>query len=171
MTNTNRIILTLAVISTIAFIQCNSTSTPKSFSSGINLLDENRYKDHILTVLNLDKEKGEKLYEIPEDAKPYQIAWIYKGYCNDLRRIDLSSCPPDFIVAFRHHVEAWESYQLAIEALPEGFSEQLSDFLSGNSSAKEENIKEAQEMVRDTYMEVEKIAAEYGAILLDPNNE
>ena len=135
---------------------------------------EDKANQNILRVLRADKELAKKRESLPPNATPSQIAWNVGQYCNDLERLDMADCPADFRVAYRHHIGAWREAQAAIQALPDGFLEGL--FMGamngilrgeadGGTSRLEGGLKRALERVRDTWIEVEKIGAKYGAAL------
>lgn len=111
---------------------------------------------------------------LPPDATPPQIAWAIGRYCDALGQLDMSDCPADFRVAYRHHLGAWREAQAVIAQLPDGFfaglftgfkNALLRGEVDGGTSRLEGSVKRAAERVRDTRIEVEKVGARYGAAL------
>jgi hypothetical protein len=154
------------VLAVAAGIACSLTAGCTS--------SEEKAKQNILRVLRADKDLAKKRDSLTPNAAPGQIAWSVGQYCNDLERLDMSDCPPDFQVAYRHHMGAWREAQAAIQALPDGFLEGLfmgamNRILRGERDGGvhrlEIGLNRALERVRDTWIEVEKIGARYGAAL------
>jgi hypothetical protein len=128
----------------------------------------------ILRVLRADQELAKRRRELPPDATPSQIAWAVGRYCDELERLDTSDCPADFRVAYRHHAGAWREAQAALAKLPDGVLEGvltgamnalLRGELDGGAGRLEGELKRSLERVRDTWIEVEKVGARYGAAL------
>lgn len=133
-----------------------------------------RTKAAILRVLQADKVLAQKRDSLPPNATPSQIAWVISEYCNDLERLEMSDCPADFRVAYRHHLGAWREAVAAIKQLPDGileglFTGAMNSLLRGESDGGtarlEGSVQRALERVRDTWIEVEKIGARYGAAM------
>jgi hypothetical protein len=131
-------------------------------------------KHAILRVLRADQELTRQRDALPPGATPSKIAWAIGRYCDDLERLDMSDCPADFRVAYRHHVGAWREARAAIAKLPDDIFEGvfmgamnsiLRGELDGGASRLEGDVKRSLERVRDTWIEVEKIGARYGAAL------
>jgi hypothetical protein len=125
-------------------------------------------------VLLADRELAWKRDAIPPGATPSQVAWAVGRYCDDLERLDTSDCPADVRVAYRHHAGAWREAEAAIRQLPEDFLDGLlkgaaNSVLRGEPDGGlgrlEGGVRRSLERFRDTRIEVEKVAARYGAAL------
>jgi GYF domain 2 len=90
------------------------------------------------------------------------------SYLSRMRAVDTSDCPADFRVAYKHHLEAWEELQAAVGELPDSFLEGvfvgalnglLRGELDGGMTRMLDSIKRASQEVRDSFREVENIAA------------
>ncbi len=139
-----------------AAVGCNSASKP------------------VMRVLRADHELATMLKGLPSNAPPSQVAQAIRQYCEHLEDIDMSDCPPDFRVAYRDHLRAWREAHAAIEQLPDGYLDgffigTLNVIIRHESDAGigrlEGDLKRAMERVRDTWTEVERIGAKYGAAL------
>src|SRR4051794_7649122 len=80
-------------------------------------------KQAIVRVLRADQQMGKRRELLPPNSTPSQLAWTVGQYCNDLDKLDMSDCPADFRVAYRHHIGAWRETHEAIKQLPDGFLE------------------------------------------------
>ena len=144
------------------------------FVVGCGASDPKPNKAAILRVLQADKELGAKRDTLSPNATPSQIAQAIREYCSNLERLDMSDCPADFRVAYRHHMGAWREAETSIRQLPDGFMESvlmgaingvLRGEPDGGTSRLQGGLERAFERVRDTWIEVEKIGANYGAAL------
>ena len=139
--------------------------------------EEEKTKQAILFILREDKRIHEATIEQQlrrSDATPSQLAQAIANYCAQAEALNLSSCPADFRVAYRHHIHAWRKVQAAVQELLDGFLEGvfigffnslLRGELDGGVSRLLSNVENAEKQVEATWMEVEKIAAKYGAAL------
>jgi hypothetical protein len=129
----------------------------------------------IVRVLAAEKLLADKHWKsLPPDAKPSQVAGVLQAYCADAQRLDLSACPADFRVAFRHYVAALDEVRQATAQKPDDFAEgvllgALNSVLLGEADGGagriQGNLNLAVERVKATYAEVERIGAKYGAAL------
>ena len=130
-------------------------------------------KEAILTVLKEDKRLGDAAQADSANRTPSEIAGRFANYCMLADAIDLSACPPEFRVAYRQHLRAWRELVSAVRELPNGFADAaLTGFINGlcgevdgGSSRLVGGVKKAEERVRTTWEEVEKIGTKYGAAL------
>lgn len=133
-----------------------------------------RTRSEILQVLQADRDVSKKnIGALPTNAGTTRTAAAIDVYLAAMEKLDLSACPADFRVAFRNHVQAWREAQTVIKQLPDGLLEGLlmgafngvlgeSD---GGQGRMNEALQQAQERIRSTYEEVEKIGVKYGAAL------
>ena len=157
----------LAVLPLVPFVAgCSSSSLVTS--------EAERTKVVVLRVLQADRQLSKRFEALPPNTTPSQFAWAVGMYCDGLERLEMSDCPADFRVAYRHHVQAWRETQAALKQLPDGFLEGLfmgamNSFLrreqDGGVARLEGGLQRAMERVRDTWIEVEKTGAKYGAAL------
>ncbi len=117
---------------------------------------------------------AKQIKSLPSNAAPSQVAQAIDKYCGELERVDMSDCPADFRVAYRHHIGACHEARRALEKLPdsilEGFfmgaiNAALRGEMDGGTSRLEGGVNQAFGRVRETWIEVEKIGAKYGAAL------
>lgn len=130
---------------------------------------------NILAVLRADQELArERESSVPASAGPIAMAAAVGRYCDRLESLDMSGCPADFRVAFRHHIGAWREVQAALQQYPDGFLQgllvgavngMLRGEQDGGQSRLEGALRTGLERVRDTWIEVEKIGAAHGAVL------
>lgn len=131
------------------------------------------FKNNIETVLQKDAEVGKS----SGDSYDYQVS--------GMREINISSCPTDFQVAYVDHIHAWERRAKIHDALVklnsnekagEVFLQELvNGALGGNATPVADAIeahdelkaqaKTASTAIRETFENVEHIAASYGASL------
>jgi len=74
----------------------------------------------------------------------------------EFRKVDTSSCPADFRMAYQAHALAWQQAVAAIET---------KDFSSGLSGVANSQASEAETQINTTYNDLTQIAARYGAII------
>jgi hypothetical protein len=110
---------------------------------------------------------------LPNDGYPSQIASAIGAYCLSAEQMDTSDTPPRFQVAYKQHLRAWREMQVAIAQLPDGllagvfagaFNRLLRGELDGGAGRFEGSVLAAQERIRSTWEEVERIAAEHGVV-------
>jgi len=168
----NSIFVVVVTVMCIVAAGCSESSTSSKSSPAQS--EAEKTKQAILRVLRADQHFAKKRESLPPNSTPSQIAWAVGQYCNDLERLDMADCPADFRVAYRHHMGAWREAQAAVQQLPDGFLEgvfmgAMNGLLRGESdggtSRLEGGLKRALERVGDTWIEVEKIGAKYGAAL------
>jgi DNA-directed RNA polymerase subunit RPC12/RpoP len=128
----------------------------------------------ILVALQQDKHLAETtMGPGGPNAKPSEVAASIDAYCTQAEKLDLSSCPADFTVAYRQHIRAWRATQQAFAQIPDDFWKGL--FVGvinilhgegdGGKARMQATLRQAQEKVQATWEEVEKIGAKYGAAL------
>jgi hypothetical protein len=134
---------------------------------------QERVRQAVLRVLRADRQLFDT-HKPPPDANPPQVAWVVGCYCDALERLDMSDCPADFRIAYRHHIRAWREAKSVVEGLPKGFwsgfflglkNAVLRGEGDGGQSRLEGDLKRAQDGVSQSWREVERIAAKYGAVL------
>jgi hypothetical protein len=126
-------------------------------------------RDAIKRVINLDKQYASSLKQLPPNSTASQYAWGIGRYCDAAEAMDMADCPADFVVAYRQHLRAWRAAQQAIAQLPDGLLEGLwMGFLNGLGGEMDGGqqrlsgaVGSAQERVRVTWEEVERIAAKH----------
>lgn len=102
-----------------------------------------------------------------------QVALVWRRFCEELERMDLTACPADFRVALRQHTRACRDVQAAIEEFPDGFADGFfAGFLSslggeydGGIGRLESQYRSAYERGAATFAEVERTALKYGVAL------
>ena len=133
-----------------------------------------RTKAAILRVLQEDNRLCEGVKKLSPGTPPSQVALAVGEYCDEAGRLDLSECPPDFRVAYRHHIEAWREAQGVIKELPDTFLQgflmgAINGFLrneaDGGTARVEGQLRRALEGIRETFHEVERIGVTHGAAL------
>lgn len=134
-----------------------------------------RTKAAILRVLQAQQDLAMKVKDsLPPKLKPSRCASAIGEYCNALERLEMSDCPADFRVAFRHYVGALREEQAALKQLGDSLLEVvfmgamntlLRGEKDGGTARLVGGLRRAEERERDTWIEVEKIAARYGAAL------
>ena len=143
------------------------------FNSGCSSA-KNTAKQNILRVIRADEALAKKRDALPANSTPSQVAHTIGIYCAELEALDMSDCPPEFRVAYRHHIGAWRELQAAVREIPDGFWSQvfagalnawLRGEADGGTSRLEGGVNRALERIRDTWIEVERIAASYDAVL------
>jgi hypothetical protein len=163
------IALAIPLLGWVCVAGCSNSSGTSESTPGAE-----KTKQAILRVLRADEQLAKKRDSLPPNATPSQISWAIGEYRKELGRLDMSDCPPDFRVAYRHHISAWGDAEAAIKQVPEGFLEGvfvgamnslLHGEIDGGGRRLEGNIKRELECVRDSWFEVEKIGAKYGAAL------
>lgn len=150
-----------------------------TFSVTINgpvpVVDErSKSKNSILRVIKADLELTRQHQNLPPNATPSQVAWSVGQYCDRLERLDMSDCPADFRVAYKHHIRAWRDTQVALKQLPDCFLEgvfmgAMNSLLRGETDGGQRRLElglnQALERVRITWENVETTGAKYGAAL------
>lgn len=134
-----------------------------------------RTKEAILSILKEDRRIGDAtLRRLGGDSTPSKVAQAVGDYCAQAEALDMSACPADFRVAYRHYIAACRELQKAIQELPDGFLEAvlmgiinsvLRGERDGGLSRLSDKIEGAVKQVEATWMEVENIGAKYGAAL------
>jgi hypothetical protein len=142
--------------------------------SGCGQSESTRTRNAILRVIRADEELGSKRDSLPSNATPSQIAAEIVNYCSALERLDMSDCPADFRVAYRHHMTAWREVQGAVQQMPDGFvdgvfmgaiNSLIRGEMDGGMGRMQGDLQRGLEKVQSTWFEVEKIGANYGAAL------
>lgn len=163
--------LSAVALGWVLVVGCNSSP---STTGAPAVTQAEKDKQATLRVLLADQQLAKQRDALPPDATPAQIAWGIGRYCDDLERLPVADCPADFRVAYRHHLGAWREAQAAIAKLPDGFFEGvfmgamnsvLRGERDGGTSRLEGEVRRSLERVRDTWIEVEKTGARYGAAL------
>jgi len=140
---------------------------------GPQILDTDPVKQAILFILQEDARNAAAI-QPGEKAKPSEVAAAYGQYCAVIEQLDLSQCPADFRVAYRHYIRAWRERQAAVAQFPDDFlSEVFVGFLNGLLNNESDggrgrwqmNLRNATVKVQTMAEEVEKIGAKYGAAL------
>ena len=120
-------------------------------------------------VISMDKQiSDETIGAVPDDGTPSNLAFAISQYCGRAEKQDVSDCPADFQVAYKYHVRAWREAQAAVNELPDDFLSGL--FMGamngifrgetdGGTARLEGDLKQANEKINSTWMELEKIAA------------
>lgn len=163
----------------LSLVGCDTVATkPTGKDTGLSdaerakRAEEERIKAAILRVFDADAALAKKREALPPKASPSQVAWAVSNYCTELERINMSDCPADFRVAYKHHMTAWRETLAAIQQLPDGFLEGvfmgamnsvLRGEADGGQSRLEGGFQAALTRVRTTWEEVERIGAKYGA--------
>lgn len=105
----------------------------------------------------------------PETKK----AEAFAGYGTALMAFDLTECPPEFREAFTRYSAAWEAFALQLAKEPQSFEEGvLQGFFNAlggeadGGTARMQRARDARfEHIQSTWVEVQAIAARYGAKL------
>jgi hypothetical protein len=119
----------------------------------------------IESVLRKDRATHDK---IVSEMKIVDKVWDSSGsigrYVQALRQIDLGSCPDDFSIAFRYHIQAWEKYEVIARSIG-GFRGFFRSFFGGGHAVISgfDDASEAQNKIQKTWQEVLRIAGKYGA--------
>jgi hypothetical protein len=126
-------------------VACNKGNLPFTASSAIRKVLQ---QDAQFSTERREKERAEE----NESGKDYSSKLKdrdepKKEYYSKMKDIDTSNCPSDFQIAFRHHVDAWNS---------------LSHYGIWHGT---EGYSLASEDVTSTWREVEKVAAKYDVVM------
>lgn len=147
----------LAIVA-IAFLAFNRISDPPA-----KAIERVFYTDKTLSE--------ESIKTLPANALPAQLVHGIRIYRQRAFAQDFSGCPADFVVAYRHHIDAWEKMQAAVAQLPNGildalfmgaFNALLRKEMDGGIGRLEGKLANAHDKVRSTWEEVERIGAKYG---------
>jgi hypothetical protein len=136
--------------------------------------EADRTRSGILRVLQADRDVSKKnIGSLPKNAGTTRTAAAIGAYFTEMEKLELNDCPAEFRVAFRNHVQAWREMQAVVMQMPDGIVEGIlmgafngvMGELDGGQSRLNGALQQAQLRVRDTYEEVEKLGAKYGAAL------
>ncbi len=103
--------------------------------------------------------------------KPSVYAQAIEEFVSRMSEVSLSDCPADFRVAVRQYLDAWLELREVVRTLPDGFLDGvfvgvLNGFLfgerDGGLARMTGNVKQASQVVKLRFQDVEKIAAAYG---------
>ncbi len=102
-----------------------------------------------------------------------EVAAVWGRFCDELERLDLTGCPPDFRVAFRQHSRSCRDVQAAIAEFPDSQTEMfviaflngLAGQLDGGFGQLKANYDAANQSGNATYKHLEETALKYGAAL------
>lgn len=129
----------------------------------------------ILRVLGEDDRISKETFgSLGTNESPSVYANAIAIYLARVRGVNMADCPADFRVAFKRHLDCWGDLRTAIKAFPEdalqGFAIGFMNayFFSekdGGLTRMAANIRQEALNVRDSFREVERIAATYGAAL------
>ncbi|MBL9080859.1 MAG: hypothetical protein JNK76_03585 [Planctomycetales bacterium] len=132
------------------------------------------HRDAILKVLQVDKSHGPQVRASLKSAPSLaDAADAINRYCDEMDKLDMSQCPADFRLAFRQHIRSWRSAGATLLKMPDGFWDgllmgtvnTLTGELDGGMSRLASEYKQAEQAIKETYNEAERIAAQYGAVL------
>jgi hypothetical protein len=162
--------LTYSLTTMIVFALGCAPAANQSGSSGAMAV-----QDRIVRILVAEKLLSKKHNSsITSNTKPSQLTVVLRTYCEEANQLDLSGCPADFRVAFRHYIAAVGDMQQAAAQMPEDFAQgvlmgALNSALLGEADGGvgriQGNMNLAMERMKATYAEVERIGAKYGAAL------
>ena len=98
------------------------------------------------------------------------LAKVIDEYCVELEKQDMTECPPEFRLAFNRHIESWRTTAVTIRQIPGMMDAFLAGMLSAvtgddATSGGAGDLKKAEQEIRKTYEEVERIAAKYEVAL------
>lgn len=129
----------------------------------------------ILRVLREDEAVSrETVHAVGAHDSPSNYALAIARYVSRMRAVDTSDCPPEFRVAYKHHLDAWVELQEEVAKLPDDFLEGLfvgmingllRREIDGGLTRMGDAIESATKGVNATFREVETIAARHGAAL------
>lgn len=120
-----------------------------------------------------DLASKETVHAVGARETPSTYARAIGEYLALMHEVDMTDCPADFRIAFKHHLESWAELGEAVRALPEGFLEgffvgALNGLLRGENDGgvtrMADEIKRASGAVSATFREVERIAAQYDVV-------
>ncbi len=141
--------------------------------SGIALLlgkSSSTEDESILAVLEKDEALGAHVVAEDRDGLIHSLT----VYTNAASRIDLTGCPPDFRVAYRRHIHAWEKVAIAAAELPKGVLDAflmgaINSVLRGESDGGlgriESTLNQALKDVETSWYQVEDVALGHGVAL------
>jgi hypothetical protein len=133
-------------------------STPDSDRAAT---DKERHATAISVVLAKDKQLGERAKD--EIKKGSNASTVIQLCVDEMRKINLIQCPPEFQEAYLKHVYAWAELPSLVQRY-EGISGTLLAFLEGAVGKYEGDAeaKRIQKGIRETFLAVETIALRYG---------
>ena len=144
------------------------------FQGGIPGFDSQSRAAAILQVLQEnDGVSKETVTKVGIKDTPSVYAQTIEEYVSRMSDVNLSGCPADFRVAFKHHLESWLELREAVRTLPDGFLEgvfvgAINGFLfgelDGGMTRMAGNVKQASKAVKHSFQDVEKISAEYDVV-------
>src|ERR1043166_9025868 len=86
--------------------------------------EADRYREAMVRVFQADQQLAAKRKQAaPSSAGLADVITATEAYCTGLEQLDMSDCPADFRVAYRHHIRAWRDAVAAVRELPDGFWE------------------------------------------------
>ena len=167
--------LLLAIAAAAFLFVRNPELTGSGSSSSPSSSQKTKTAAAILRVLKADKAAGEQhTGSIPQNSTASQVANAIATYCEVAGNIDTTGCPADFKISYRHHISAWRDVQGAFQQLPEGLIDgvlmgainlYLQGEVDGGQSRMQGAIQAGMQEVKNTWQEVERIAASYDVAL------
>ena len=127
-------------------------------------------------VLRTDKLLSEStLGKLPANAEPATVRQAIEVYVQRGNQQSFENCPADVVVAYRHHLEAWQEFGGVIADLPSNFwtgmAMGFANFVlrkegDGGVGRIEAKHQQALNRVRSTWHETERMAAKYGVAVV-----
>jgi hypothetical protein len=142
--------------------------------TGCGPSEAERTRAAVLRVLQAEKvAHDEHLGPPPADADMAYMLRTLDAYCRKMNSLELEDCPADFRLAFRNHVDSWRAVGDDIRKLNGQNGDVLTEVLKGLSillTGHQEPppphpLDVANKRTRETYAELEKVGARYGAVL------
>lgn len=129
-----------------------------------------RYQAGIREVLRQGTELEKALgKEQPNIVSSAEGASLIDRYCSGLAKIDFSNCPPNFRDAYYVHIRAWSETAEAVRRVPSPWEMVVEGILGPLVGTTDPRFKQypiellaARKKVESSFIEVKKIAAEYG---------
>lgn len=140
----------------------------KSLTTGLS--EKDRFAMAIKKVLELDNRIGNAGDNAI--AKGGGLRSTSQAMVDEMRKIDLTKCPPDFQRAYMKHIYAWEQLPPYLSKY-EGFSGGLYALFEGLSGIHDGNAEGGRlyGAIKETYHEVETIALAYGVQFRPPRTK
>ncbi|MBL9091608.1 MAG: hypothetical protein JNL96_10310 [Planctomycetaceae bacterium] len=140
-------------------------------ASGCGPSQKDVHREAILRILNYDKQISKNRdAKASVDQSNTNLAKVIDEYCVELEKQDMTECPPEFRLAFNRHIESWRTTAVTIRQIPGMMDAFLAGMLSAvtgddATSGGAGDLKKAEQEIRKTYEEVERIAAKYEVAL------
>ncbi|HEX3152188.1 MAG TPA: hypothetical protein VHR66_29210 [Gemmataceae bacterium] len=125
----------------------------------------------IARVFAADKSLHRQLEQLPDNAKTSELVGAIRRYCDSLDRLDMTNCPVEFQVAYKHHIAAWRKFEGAVRQLPDGFfSGAIQGTVNlvtkgewdGGVGRMQAEVQACQDNLKASWQDVERIAAQHG---------